>query len=104
MFLKRYNINEQYIKFKLPFFTETYLIRWNPKSRTIIHSHGGKKCDFMVLSGNLFECIYEKNEIYSLKRTRDIISYNKYSINDSIGYHQVFNFDDKKKWSIHRYY
>ena len=104
MLLKKYNLNNQYIKFKLPILKESYLIRWNPKSRTIIHSHNGKQCDFMILSGKLFECIYNNNDIVSLKNTRDLKPYKKYSINDSIGYHQVFNFSDKRQWSIHRYY
>ena len=104
MLLKRYNINNQYIKFKLPLLKDSYLIQWNPKSKTEIHGHYGKQCDFMVISGSLFECIYSETEIRSLKTTRTLIPYKKYSITDSVGYHQVFNFDDKKKWSIHRYY
>ena len=102
--LKRYNINNQYIKFKLPLLKEAYLIQWNPNSETNIHDHDGKQCDFMVLNGSLFECIYSEKQILSLKRYRILKPYQKYSINDSIGYHQVFNLEDKKKWSLHRYY
>ena len=103
-FIKRYNINNQYIKFKIPLLKEAYLIQWNPKSETIIHAHDGKQCDFMVLSGSLFECIYSGNQGGSLKHTRILTPYQKYSINDPIGSHQVFNFEAKKNWSLHRYY
>ena len=94
MFLKSININNQYVKFKLPFLKEGYLIRWNKLSKT----------DFILLNGELLECIYKKKSINSLDTIRKIDKLKKYSINDTIGYHQIFNLDKKIKWSIHNYY
>jgi len=98
------NVNHQYIKFKLPFLKDGYLIRWNPVSRTDIHNHDNKQCDFMVLNGELLECIYLKKSISSLDNIRKIEPLKLYTINDNIGYHQVFNLEKKVKWSIHNYY
>jgi hypothetical protein len=104
MFLKSININNQYVKFKLPFLKEGYLIRWNKLSKTDIHHHNNKQCDFILLNGELLECIYKKKSINSLDTIRKIDKLKKYSINDTIGYHQIFNLDKKIKWSIHNYY
>lgn len=103
MFLKSININNQYVKFKLPFLKEGYLIRWNKLSKTDIHNHNNKQCDFILLNGELLECIYKSKSIHSLDTIRRIDKLKKYSINDTIGYHQIFNLDKKIKWSIHNY-
>ena len=41
--------NETYVKYRLPFTTDRYLIRWHPKSGTDIHKHNGKKCDYIMI-------------------------------------------------------
>ena len=98
--IKKFNINNQYIKYKLPFTKSTYLIKWFPKSKSNIHSHNGKECDFVPLWGDLLEVRY-KNRIGKSKKIKQLhLSH----INDSKGKHQVFNNDNYKKWSIHRYY
>lgn len=98
------NVNNQYVKFRLPFLKEGYLIRWNRLSRTDIHNHDNNQCDFIVLNGELLECIYKNKSIGSLSNVRKVQPFKLYTINDNIGYHQVFNLDKKVKWSIHNYY
>ena len=98
------NVNNQYVKFRLPFLKEGYLIRWNQLSRTDIHNHDDNQCDFIVLNGELLECIYQNESIGSLNNIRKIKPLQLYTINDDIGYHQVFNLEKKVKWSIHNYY
>ena len=82
---------------------ELALIRWNPKVRTTIHNHSGKECDYYLLGGTLNEVLYKNQNIGSLIRSQNITSFRKNTIKKS-EYHQIFNFDDKTKWSIHRYY
>ena len=98
------NVNYQYIKIKLPFLKDGYLIRWNPVSKTDIHNHNNKQCDFMVLNGELLECIYLNKSISSLDNIRKIEPLKLYTMNDDLGYHQVFNLEKTVKWSIHNYY
>ena len=90
-FLKFENIQNQYIKYKIPFFSrsETYLIQWFPNAITKKHNHNGKQCDFIPLKGYLYEKKYIDQSIieYQLK------PFHKYSINDSIGEHQMINYD-----------
>ena len=98
------NIDNQYIKYRIPFTkSESYLIKWLPKSQTKIHNHRGKNCDFITFH-KLYECTYSSLKIDDLLNSREIKPFNIYHINDKIGYHQIFNFDNKIKWSIHRYY
>jgi hypothetical protein len=92
-----------YVKYSLPF-TNYHLIRWLPKSSTAIHGHDGKQCDFIILNGSLHEYRYLKQDINSRYRSQRLNPLTINNINDDEGYHQVFNFDDKEKWSIHRYY
>lgn len=82
---------------------ELVLIQWNPKVRTTIHNHGGKDCDFYLLGGTLNEVKYKNQNIGSLTTSQRITSFRKNTVKKS-EYHQIFNFDNKKKWSFHRYY
>jgi hypothetical protein len=99
-FLKCEFKNASYLKYTLPI-QNCYLIKWFPSSKTNIHGHDGKQCDFFILNGSLFEKRYGINGIV----TYDILQpFTKYSINDQIGAHSMYNTDDKVKWSIHKYY
>ena len=99
----RKNIENQYIKYRVPFIkSEIYLIKWFPNSKTIFHGHNGKQCDFIFLNGNMIEYI-SKNRRSAIKE-RYIQKLKLYSINDTIGIHKIKNTDNKIKWSIHRYY
>ena len=52
-FIRKINIDNQYIKYQIPFFKMTYLIKWFPRSKTRIHGHKGKDCDFIPLWGDI---------------------------------------------------
>ena len=92
-----------YIKYNLPI-KNYYLIKWNPRAWTNIHNHEGKQCDYMVLNGILRESRFQRKDINSFIKTDKLVPFTKYSINDTIGYHQMYNHEDRVKWSIHRYY
>jgi len=99
-FIRKVTINNQYTKYQIPLLKSTYLIKWFPKSKTNIHSHRGKDCDFIPVWGDLKEVRY-KNQI---GKTKKIKQFHLSHINDEKGKHQVFNCDNYIKWSIHRYY
>jgi hypothetical protein len=101
MFYSRvYNKNTYYSKLKLPsLFLERYIIRWKPNHETKFHDHNGKKCEFMLLSGNLIEITNKKN-------ITDTNCLNKYEINyidDNMGVHKIKNYN-KHSYSYHVYY
>ena len=98
---KSITINDQYIKFIIPSLrSELYLIKWFPHSKTDIHNHDGKNCNFLLLKGSLTETRYLKNnEIES----NEIKPFQINSMNDEIGEHEIKNNDDTIKWSLHRY-
>ena len=102
-FLKSVTVNNIYTKFKIPY-SNFYIIRWFPKARTDIHNHDGKQCKFMALNGSLHECRFNKKSINGYIQSNPILPLKIYSINDSEGYHQIYNIDDRIKWSIHKYY
>jgi len=101
-FLKPIMRTDAYSKFRTPF-VNIYLIRWSPKSRTNIHKHDGKQCSFLILNGSLHECRFINNTISGLYKSHLLKSFQVHSINDKEGYHQLYNFDDKIKYSLHRY-
>jgi len=80
------------------------LIRWSPKSMTQIHNHGGKNCSFIILNDTLHECRYTDEYIGALYSSKTLNPFRINTIRDKDGYHQMFNFDDRVKYSIHRYY
>ena len=98
-FLKCEFKNASYLKYTLPI-KNYYLIKWFPFSRTNIHGHDGKQCDFMILNGSLSEKRYGINADVTESILQKL---KRYSINDQIGAHSMHNTDDKVKWSLHRY-
>jgi hypothetical protein len=98
---KSITMYNQYIKYKLPsLHSEIYLIKWLPNSKTKIHNHCGKNCNFLLLKGSLTETRYLKNnEIES----NEIKAFQINFINDELGKHEIKNNDDQIKWSLHRY-
>ena len=56
-----------------------------------------------LLGGTLNEVKYKNQNIASLTGTQRITSFKKNTVEKS-EYHQIFNLDDKTKWSFHRYY
>ena len=88
------NVQNQYIKYKLPFFqSEIYLIKWFPYAITKRHGHDGKECNYIPLKGNLFERRFMKNH-KQLEKENQLKKFRKYSINDSIGEHMIINHDN----------
>jgi hypothetical protein len=101
-FLRSVGINNAYVKYKLPL-SNLCLIRWSPKAKTEMHDHDGKKCDYMVINGTLHECRYLCKEKESHYTWQTINPFLINSITDEEGNHQIFNFENKVKWSLHRY-
>jgi hypothetical protein len=75
-----------------------------PKSNTTIHNHDGKDCKFIILNGSLQEIRYKNVNINSLYQSKEIRPLKFNIIKDKDGYHQIYNFDDRFKYSIHHYY
>ena len=93
-----------YHKIKLPSFkSDLYLIFWNPNSRSKIHNHNGKKCNFVLLNGYLNEYIYENKNYDSLKDYNSLKPFTINYIDDSIGYHQIMNIENKTVITLNRY-
>ena len=101
-FLGSVKVGQAYIKYNLPI-SNLYLIRWFPKMRTEIHDHDGKICEFMVLNGNLHEHRYLTKDRHTYYRGQTLQPFTKNTIKDGDGFHQIFNFENKVKWSLHRY-
>ena len=99
-------ICKQYNKYRLPSFkSDIFLIEWLPNVKTDCHGHDQKNCNYIVLKGPLFEKRYFKNNELGNSKSKMLV-YNNFDrgfINDSIGKHQMINFSNYKKWSIHRY-
>ena len=101
---------EGYIKFKLfeNKHIESYLIFWDPYSKSPIHNHATNGCYLKVLNGNIIEKKYRyqyKNELCLLKEDNiDIINSNEISfIDNTIGYHKIYNPNSFTVSSIHVY-
>ena len=98
---KSVTMYNQYIKYKIPsLYSEIYLIKWFPNSKTKIHNHRGKNCSFLLLKGSLTETRYLKNNKIEIN---EIKPFQINSINDEIGTHRIKNNDNIVKWSLHRY-
>jgi len=80
------------------------LIKWEPNSSTEIHDHGGKNCDFIILNGSLNETRYKDKYLGALYSSKCIKPLYKITMSKEDGYHQMFNFDNRVKYSIHKYY
>ena len=105
MIQRVYNKKTFYTKFRLPTIRERYFIRWQPNHSTCIHGHGGKKCSFYLLYGELQENKY----IYKggvLKDGKSNIL-NKFLdseyIDDTMGKHSIHNISDRWSYSYHVY-
>ena len=103
--LKRWiqNVNNQYIKYKIPFLKDSYLIQWKPQSRTIIHDHNNKNCDFIILQYSLWEYVYKNKDNNSMYLSRELDPLKRYNIKKD-EYHQMLNLDNREVWSYHKYY
>ena len=92
-----------YTKYKFSL-SNIALIRWNHLVVQKIIIMKGKDCDFIVLNGSLHEARYKDKYIGALYSSKCIEPLTNTTIKDSDGYHQVFNFDNRVKYSLHWYY
>ena len=102
-FINRQIVNKAYTKYTLSL-SNIALIKWEPKCSTDIHDHEGKKCDFIVLNGSLNETRYKEKYLGALYSSKCVEPLTWTTIKPEDGYHQMFNFDDRVKYSIHKYY
>ena len=100
--IQRVNVGP-YTKYTLSL-SNIALIRWNPNSSTDIHNHDDKDCEFIVLNGSLQEARYKDKYIGALYSSRCIEPLVNTKMKKTDGYHQMFNFDNRVKYSIHKYY
>lgn len=102
-FITKVRVGNVYTKYTIPL-SNLALIRWEPLSSTDIHDHEGKHCNFIVLNGSLHEARYTDKYLGALYSSKCIEPLLKTTIKNTDGYHQVFNFDNWIKYSIHKYY
>ena len=102
-FINRVKIGNSYTKYSLKR-SNFYFIKWEPKCSTDIHDHNGKKCDFILLNGILKEARYVKPHMGGLYSVKTIYPFIKNTMHPEDGYHEMFNHDNRVKYSIHRYY
>lgn len=108
--IKKINVMNIYTKYMIPHYRyDIALIKWEPKSMTLIHDHPEKGCSIFLLNGSLKEEIFKKNI------RRDNILYKHISdnylnsfldgsyIDNKIGLHRVSNLLNKNSWSLHIY-
>jgi hypothetical protein len=101
--INRVKIGNSYTKYSFKR-SNFYLIKWEPKSSSGIHDHNGKKCDFMMLNGCLQEVRYEKPHMGGLYSMKYVYPFIKNTMYPEDGYHNMINYDNRIKYSIHRYY
>ena len=78
---------------------DAYLIIWNSKAQTNIHTHPKNGCFILKLSGNWIETIFNSKKKYSRNLNENTI----YFIDNSIGAHRVLYNKEKIGLSINIY-
>tara|TARA_B100001094_G_scaffold22549_2_gene19072 strand:+ start:2650 stop:2970 length:321 start_codon:yes stop_codon:yes gene_type:complete len=101
--INRVKIGNVYTKYTISL-SNLALIKWEPKCSTDIHNHEGKNCNFIVLNGDLHENRYTDKYLGSLYSSKCVEPLTWTMIKPEDGYHEMFNYDDRVKYSIHRYY
>jgi hypothetical protein len=101
--INRVKVGNAYTKYSFKR-SNFYFIKWEPKCSTDIHDHNGKKCDFILLNGILREARYDKPHMGGLYSVKTVYPFIKNTMYPEDGYHEMFNHDDRVKYSIHRYY
>ena len=101
--INRVKVGNSYTKYSFKR-SNFYFIKWEPKCSTDIHDHNGKKCDFILLNGTLQEARYDKPHMGGIYSVKTVYPFIKNTMYPEDGYHEMFNYDDRVKYSIHRYY
>jgi len=102
-----YPKKNEYVRVKLPVTNhddnyEIMLLNWGPYSKTKIHNHPKNGCILKIINGNLEETKYDyyyKQINKPNKLIKNDISY----IDDTIGYHTIFNNSNNITHSLHVY-
>ena len=84
---------------------ELILICWCKSHKTPIHDHGGEECWVKVISGQLEEVIYGKNENDELTVLRTLVSKKNQVtyMKDFMGFHSLENTSDQRSMTLHLY-
>lgn len=94
---------------KLPLHEEElfqlYYIKWGVMSTSGTHSHPKYKCFFKILEGNLHEYVYPTytdafNLFIKHSYSPGCVAY----IDDSIGFHNIVNNNNRDAYSLHLYF
>jgi len=80
---------------------EFVLISWLPSQTTFIHGHPSGGCLFRVLYGELREDRFEQNDM--VYENKAITTTNVNYIDDSMGFHRVYNISFQPCISFHVY-
>lgn len=93
-----------YVKYKLPFLKNIYLIRWYPKGISGIHNHSGKNCDVVILNKSLQEYQYTLDK-YKFNQTnkQELKASFMYTLPTDM-YHDVHNDHNSYVYSLNYYY
>lgn len=94
-------IGETYINQKNNYILELFLLKWNKNSISKIHNHSHYGCTMKIIEGELIEDMYDNNLnfLYQNKYNKNDTGY----INNNIGYHRVYNINEKPSYSLHLY-
>ena len=84
---------------------ELILICWCKGHKTPIHDHGGEECWVKVISGQIEEVIYRKNENNKLTVLKTLVSKKNQVtyMKDFMGVHSLENISDKRSMTLHLY-
>ena len=84
---------------------ELILICWCKGHKTPIHDHGGEECWVKVISGQLEEVIYKKNENDELSVLKTLVSKTNQVtfMKDFLGFHSLENVSKERSMTLHLY-
>ncbi len=93
-----------YIKYRIPFSKNLYLIKWLPKAISGIHNHSDKYCDVIVLNKSLYEYQYTLDKYkYNQVSKQNLDARVMYTLTPEI-YHDVHNNNNSYVYSLNYYY
>uniref|UniRef100_A0A6C0CZF6 Uncharacterized protein n=1 Tax=viral metagenome TaxID=1070528 RepID=A0A6C0CZF6_9ZZZZ len=94
----------RYVKYKIPFINNLYLLKWYPKAITGIHNHPEKYCDVVIINNSLYEYQYilNKNDFKKINEKKLNASF-MYTLPPEI-YHDVHNNTNSYVYSLNYYY
>lgn len=84
---------------------ELLLLCWEKGLKTPIHCHGGEECWVFMIDGKIKEIrVAEDNQGNLVEKSAEIMEKGGISyMNDSMGYHSLYNLADGRSMSLHLY-